>query len=126
MVNYTKYGNQSYSALKDKAKTSGQLFVDDLFKAETSSLFFSRSSPPFPVEWKRPKVPTNFIIMMFFRFSPIKIGKEPRSIFLALIVNYFCWFWLSHNLTSICCCVEMVCLRIGIGELRRGLRGYLF
>ncbi|XP_065055645.1 calpain-5-like isoform X2 [Rhopilema esculentum] len=55
MVNYTKFGNQSYSALKDKAKTSGQLFVDDLFKADTSSLFFSRSSPPFAVEWKRPK-----------------------------------------------------------------------
>ena len=56
MVNYKKYANQSYSELKENAKKSGQLFTDNIFTAETSSLFYSRSSPPFPVEWKRPKV----------------------------------------------------------------------
>ena len=56
MVNYKKYANQSYSELKENAKKSGQLFTDNIFIAETSSLFYSRSSPPFPVEWKRPKV----------------------------------------------------------------------
>ena len=56
MVNYKKYGNQSYSDLKQKAKASGQLFTDDQFRPENGSLFFSRASPPFPVEWKRPKV----------------------------------------------------------------------
>ena len=72
MVNYRKYRDQSYSDLKEKAKTSGQLFTDDLFKAENGSLFFSRSSPPFPVEWKRPKV--CFIYTIAFRLNHLKIS----------------------------------------------------
>eukprot|EP00794_Sanderia_malayensis_P011154 gene11154-12326_t len=54
MVRYAKYLGQSYSDLKSKAQKEGRLFEDDHFKAETKSLFYSRSSPPFQVEWKRP------------------------------------------------------------------------
>lgn len=55
MVKYSNYEGQEFNSLKATAQKTGQLFVDDQFKTENKSLFFSRSSPPFPVEWKRPK-----------------------------------------------------------------------
>ena len=70
MVKYRHYRNQSYSDLKQKAKTSGQLFTDDLFRPENGSLFFSRNAPPFPVEWKRPKVGNSLVFSCSGKLGP--------------------------------------------------------
>ncbi|EDO34860.1 predicted protein [Nematostella vectensis] len=54
MVRLHYFANQRYSKLKAECEKNEQLFVDSVFKPETSSLYYSRSCPPEPVEWKRP------------------------------------------------------------------------
>ena len=56
MVKLYYFENQRYSKLKAQCERNESLFVDPVFPPETKSLYFSRATPPEPVEWKRPKV----------------------------------------------------------------------
>ena len=56
MVRHSNYKGQVYKDLKEKAQQDGRLFVDTEFPPDASSLFYSKTSAPFAVEWKRPKV----------------------------------------------------------------------
>ena len=56
MVKLYYYRNQRFSKLKAQCEKDERLFVDPEFPPETKSLYFSRATPPEPVEWKRPKV----------------------------------------------------------------------
>jgi len=49
------YKGQRYSALKKKARSSGQLFRDPEFPPNNKSLFCNRSKYT-SIEWKRPGV----------------------------------------------------------------------
>lgn len=55
MVKLYYFKNQRFSKLKAQCERDQRLFVDPEFPPETKSLFFSRATPPEPVDWKRPK-----------------------------------------------------------------------
>lgn len=72
MVKLYYFRNQRFSKLKAQCERDQRLFVDPEFPPETKSLFFSRATPPEPVEWKRPKVIFVFMILSKnFASSPI-------------------------------------------------------
>lgn len=60
MVKLYYYRNQRFSKLKAQCEKDERLFVDPEFPPETKSLYFSRATPPEPVEWKRPKVSLSY------------------------------------------------------------------
>lgn len=72
MVKLHYFKNQRFGKLKAQCERDERLFVDPEFPPETKSLYFSRATPPEPVDWKRPKVGSSPIIksaMAFFCLS---------------------------------------------------------
>jgi hypothetical protein len=50
------YKGQQYDVLKKSAQSAGNLFVDEEFPPNDTSLFFKGSSKTTAITWKRPKV----------------------------------------------------------------------
>lgn len=74
MVKLYYHRNQRFSKLKAQCEKDERLFVDPEFPPETKSLYFSRATPPEPVEWKRPKVLVKLFFIAYdflFNFVPL-------------------------------------------------------
>lgn len=50
-----RVADNAFAENKRRLVSKGELFVDDEFPAQDSSIFFSRR-PPRPFQWKRPHV----------------------------------------------------------------------
>ena len=93
MVKLYYFQNQRYSKLKAQCERNESLFVDPVFPPETKSLYFSRATPPEPVEWKRPKVKSAEelgLISLFMR----------RPVFLESIISAM---YLLFNIAAVSC-----------------------
>ena len=77
MVKLYYHRNQRFSRLKAQCEKDERLFVDPEFPPDTKSLYFSRATPPEPVEWKRPKVSliTRLLNDFLFDFVSLAIGR---------------------------------------------------
>ena len=93
MVKLYYFENQRYSKLKAQCERNESLFVDPVFPPETKSLYFSRATPPEPVEWKRPKVKTavklSLISLSLFIRRPVFIESVMSAMCLPFNIATF-------------------------------------
>ena len=82
MVKLHYFKNQRYSKLKAQCERDERLFVDPEFPPETKSLYFSRATPPEPVEWKRPKVSLKEKMVSFLqRFLRNELSLDVQQLY---------------------------------------------